>query len=92
MENKETEYKKLMDIIGSYMSSENIDVINNYYNYALKIYDGMTIDILKKGFTIKEVPVVMTHNETGRNISGFIHRFKQFYHIILILIKKLFKN
>lgn len=42
MENKETEYKKLMDIIGSYMSSENIDVINNYYNYALKIYDGMT--------------------------------------------------
>lgn len=42
MENKETEYKKLMDIIGSYMSSENIDIINNYYNYALKIYDGMT--------------------------------------------------
>ena len=42
MENKETEYKKLMDIIGSYMSSENIDLINNYYNYALKIYDGMT--------------------------------------------------
>ena len=42
MENKETEYKKLMDTISSYMSSENIDLINKYYNYALKIYDGMT--------------------------------------------------
>lgn len=42
MENKEIEYKKLMDTISSYMSSENIDLINNYYNYALKIYDGMT--------------------------------------------------
>lgn len=42
MENKEIDYKKLMDTISSYMSSENLDLINKYYNYALKIYDGMT--------------------------------------------------
>ena len=62
MENKETEYKKLMDIIGSYMSSENIDLINNYYNYALKIYDGMTRMtgeeyICQKGYYQRESPL-----------------------------------
>ncbi|KDR94137.1 Glycosyl transferase family 2 [Peptoclostridium litorale DSM 5388] len=49
---------------------------------------GMTIDILRSGYTIQEVPVHMTHNETGRNISGFKHRGRQFYHILLILLKK----
>ena len=49
---------------------------------------GMTIDILRYGYSIKEVPVQMTHNETGRDISGFKHRGRQFYHILLILLKK----
>ncbi|EPZ60114.1 group 2 glycosyltransferase domain protein [[Clostridium] sordellii ATCC 9714] len=48
----------------------------------------MTIDILKHGFTIKEVLVNMTHNETGRDLKGFIHRGKQFYHIKKLLIRK----
>ncbi|WAW15626.1 glycosyltransferase family 2 protein [Peptostreptococcus equinus] len=42
---------------------------------------GMTIDILKWGYRIKEVIVDMTHNETGRDLSGFIHRGKQYLHI-----------
>ena len=74
-----------------FFKKEVLEIIEEIpFGYGVEV--GMTIDILKKGFTIKEVPVVMTHNETGRNISGFIHRFKQFYHIILILIKKALKN
>lgn len=57
------------------------------YGYGVEV--GMTIDILKMGYTIKEVDVNMIHNETGRDISGFKHRFRQFYHILLILIKKM---
>ncbi len=57
------------------------------YGYGVEV--GMTIDILRMGYTIKEVDVDMIHNETGRDISGFKHRFKQFYHILLILFKKL---
>lgn len=49
---------------------------------------GMTIDILNLGFKIKEVDVVMTHRETGRDIKGFIHRGRQFYHILLTLFRK----
>lgn len=58
------------------------------FGYGVEV--GMTIDILRKGFTVKEVLVDMTHNETGRNLKGFIHRGKQFYHIGIILIKKSF--
>ena len=46
------------------------------YGYGVEV--GMTIDILKHGYTVKEVLVNMTHSETGRNLIGFIHRGKQF--------------
>ncbi|MCG8540100.1 MAG: glycosyltransferase family 2 protein [Clostridia bacterium] len=49
---------------------------------------GMTIDILKLGYTIKEIEVGMGHRETSRNLGGFIHRGKQFYQIFLTLISK----
>lgn len=56
----------------------------DYEGYAVEL--GMTIDIIKKGFTIKEIEVEMFHNETERNIVGFIHRGKQFYHLLKSLI------
>lgn len=70
--------KEVLDIFDAIPSGYGVEV-------------GMTIDILRKGFKVKEVPVYMTHNETGRDISGFKHRGKQFYHISVILLKKLFK-
>ena len=56
------------------------------YGYGVEV--GMTIDILKHGYTIKEILVNMTHSETGRDLKGFIHRGKQFYHIKKIVSKK----
>ncbi|MBF8983026.1 glycosyltransferase family 2 protein [Lutibacter sp. B2] len=50
---------------------------------------GMTIDILNMGYRVKEVEVGMTHRETGRDLQSFLHRGKQFYHILLTLIKKI---
>ncbi len=49
---------------------------------------GMTIDILKWGYTVREYIVDMTHNETGRDLKGFIHRGKQYLHIKRIVNKK----
>ncbi|MCT4507168.1 MAG: glycosyltransferase family 2 protein [Tepidibacter sp.] len=66
------------------------EVLQNFekmpFGYGVEV--GMTIDILKKGYKIKEVLVNMTHNETGRDLKGFIHRGKQFYHINITLLKK----
>ncbi|WP_315165587.1 glycosyltransferase family 2 protein [Metaclostridioides mangenotii] len=56
------------------------------YGYGVEV--GMTIDILKHGFKIKEILVNMTHNETGRSLKGFIHRGKQYYHIKKIVKEK----
>lgn len=56
------------------------------FGYGVEV--GMTIDILKHGYQIKEVLVNMTHNETGRNLKGFIHRGKQYYHIKKVLNTK----
>ena len=53
------------------------------FGYGVEV--GMTIDILKYGYRIKEVLVNMTHNETGRDLKGFIHRGKQYYHIKKVL-------
>ena len=56
------------------------------FGYGVEV--GMTIDILKHGYKIKEVLVNMTHNETGRDLKGFIHRGKQYYHIKKVLKQK----
>ncbi|MGL4912188.1 MAG: glycosyltransferase family 2 protein [Romboutsia sp.] len=56
------------------------------FGYGVEV--GMTIDILKHGYKIKEVLVNMTHSETGRDIKGFIHRGKQYYHIKKVLKEK----
>lgn len=66
---------------------EVLEKINKVYTgYGIEL--GMTIDILNKGYNILEIPVNMHHNETGRNLSGFIHRGKQFWQILIVLIPK----
>ncbi|RBP45569.1 glycosyltransferase family 2 protein [Garciella nitratireducens] len=52
----------------------------------------MTIDILKKGYKISEVPVNMKHAETGRDLEGFKHRGKQFLDIFYVLLKRLVRR
>jgi len=46
-----------------------------------------TLKAFKKGFVVKEIATKMYHRETGKNISGFKHRGKQFYHILKALFK-----
>ena len=50
---------------------------------------ALTIDALRKGFRVIEIPVDMTHRETGRNIVDFIHRFKQFTQVLKAIIVRL---
>lgn len=42
---------------------------------------GLTIRVARLGYTVLEVPVEMTHAETGRDMAGFKHRGKQFVHV-----------
>lgn len=46
----------------------------------------MTIKALRAGLNVKEVPTAMSHKETGRNISGFWHRFRQFKDVLKVTL------
>ena len=38
---------------------------------------GMTVDAVRAGFRVVEVPVGMRHAPTGRDLAGFLHRGRQ---------------
>jgi len=69
------------------VSTEFIQNINIPSNFALEF--KITLEALKKGINIVEVPVNIRHRETGRNIKGFIHRGKQFTNILNVLIREM---
>lgn len=48
---------------------------------------GLTVHALRSGFTVKEIPLPMSHRETGRDWAGFLHRGKQFTEILQTLIR-----
>ncbi|HHT05902.1 MAG TPA: glycosyltransferase family 2 protein [Hydrogenispora sp.] len=51
---------------------------------------AMIIDLARQGLVIKEVAVAMTHRKTKRNLVGFLHRGRQFFHICKVVGKRLF--
>lgn len=55
------------------------------FNEGYGVELGMTITALKKGFRVMEVPTTMSHQETGRDIRGFMHRGKQFIDVLKVL-------
>ena len=64
----------------------------NYIPNRFGIEVAMTVGTFRNKFNIKEVDVTMSHNETGRDISGFIHRGRQFWDILVTLIKLSYKR
>lgn len=61
----------------------------DYHGYGIEF--GMTVDLLNNNnIQIVEVGVTMKHCATGRNLKGFLHRFRQFSDILKVIIKKLF--
>ncbi len=58
--------------------------------YGLEV--GLSIDILKQGCRVVEVPVTMTHRETGRDLAGFVHRGRQFLHILRVIIRRMISD
>lgn len=70
------------------MKKEVIDALGGFESgYGVEV--GMTIDAVRKGYKIMEVDVNMTHSETGRDLKGFIHRGKQFFHVAQALARRM---
>lgn len=49
---------------------------------------GLTIDVLRKGYKIKEVEIPLAHRESSRDLRGFIHRGREFSAVFKALLLK----
>ena len=67
---------------------EKISYIPNRFGVEV----AMTVGTFRNNFSVKEVDVTMSHSETGRDISGFVHRGRQFLDILTTLIKLSYKG
>lgn len=52
--------------------------------FGVEVY--FTVRAFLNGYRIVEVPLNMTHRETGRDIKGFVHRGRQFWHVARALL------
>lgn len=52
------------------------------FEMGFGVETALTIDALRKGYRIVEVPLPLTHRVTGRDWRGFLHRGRQFYDIL----------
>jgi hypothetical protein len=59
------------------------------FEQGFGVETAMTIDTLRSGYTIVEVPLPLTHRVTGRNLAGFRHRGRQFWHIFRVVCKRM---
>lgn len=50
---------------------------------------AMTIDAVRLGFRVGEVPVRMSHRPTGRGLRGFAHRGRQGLHVLRAALPRL---
>jgi hypothetical protein len=58
------------------------------FHEAYGVELGMSIRALLQGFKILEVATIMRHNETGRNLKGFLHRGKQLLDVLRVITKE----
>ena len=73
------------------MRREVIDRIQSFES-GFGVEVGLTIDVFRLGFRVKEIPVQMTHAETGRDLAGFLHRGRQFMDVAIVLAKRIIKR
>ncbi len=58
------------------------------FSQAYGVELAMSIKALRHGFRLLEVPTMMKHNETGRDLAGFLHRGKQFVDVLKVIINE----
>lgn len=61
--------------------------VHLYSGYGIEV--GMLLDVLRCGYRVKTVDLDITHRTTGKDIKGFIHRFRQFNDVILVFLRNL---
>ncbi|GAA4182679.1 hypothetical protein GCM10022252_08970 [Streptosporangium oxazolinicum] len=56
--------------------------------HGFGVETGLTIDLLRKGFRVREVPVEMAHRATGTDWRAQVHRARQFRDVARALLAR----
>lgn len=68
------------------MTRECVGVVTPFaFGYGVEV--ALTIRALRAGLKVIEVPTTMSHAATGRDVSGFLHRGRQYLHVRRALTK-----
>lgn len=67
------------------LSPKALAALGNRFAPGFGVETGMIIDLAQKKLVIKEVPVAMTHRETGWDLKSCLHRARQFWDVLQAL-------
>ncbi|NLY88156.1 MAG: glycosyltransferase family 2 protein [Firmicutes bacterium] len=63
------------------LSPRALAALDNRFAPGFGVETGIIIDLARKKMVIKEVPVKMTHRETGWDLKSCLHRARQFWDV-----------
>lgn len=73
------------------MTREVLEVVRPLApGFAVEV--AMTIDAVRAGFRVLEVPVDMEHDPTGRDVGGFVHRGRQGWAVIRAAVSRALRD
>ncbi|MEW5922056.1 MAG: glycosyltransferase family 2 protein [Bacillota bacterium] len=52
--------------------------------YAAEV--ALTVESLRRGFRVKEIPLQMSHRYYGNDLHSFLHRGQQFYDLLKLIV------
>jgi len=52
--------------------------------YAAEV--ALTVESLQRGYRVKEIPLTMNHRFHGNDLNSFMHRGKQFYDLLKLIV------
>jgi len=66
---------------------ERVSIANGY-----AVETALTIDAIKAGFRVVEIPITFGHRALGKSWRGFLHRAKQLWDIFLAVLPRLLRR
>lgn len=73
------------------ISKSALSVVTPFaFGYGVEV--ALTVRALRAGLRVLEVPTGMAHAATGRDISGFVHRGRQFADVAFALLRLAFER
>ncbi len=80
-----TGYRPVSPLSGQRVLRREVWEQGSFARCGFGVEVGLTVRCLQSGYRLLEVPVEMSHRQSGRSLAGFSHRGRQFIEVTRIL-------